>query len=95
MAERVPSVHRDDTLGGLQYECAIEWCKFIYEQAHWDGDLETYDRYRVLYEHLKASPKGSLFSKDLEARVAHYTKAQAPFDALELIEGGPQCLKCN
>ena len=76
MAERIPSVHRDTTTQGLDHESALKWCKFIYEQAHWDNDLETYDRYRSLYESLNGSPKGSLYSKDLEARIELYTKPQ-------------------
>ena len=88
MSERVPSVHRDDTLGGLDHECALKWCKFLYERAHWDGDIETYDRYRGLYERLQGSPKGVLYSNDLEARIAQYTKSEAH-------TGGPQCLKLN
>jgi len=68
---RVPNVERDALTGGLMYRSAIEWCRFLADEALFEeGDVIMSEHYISQAEAMSQGPQGGvILSKLLEEEI--------------------------
>ena len=72
---RLPQITRDPSGSrGLETACAIEWYEFLADEAYFNDDVVMHDRFKARADRLKGSPKGYLYSHELESLIAQYRK---------------------
>lgn len=74
MARR-PKVERDPLTGGLTYQSAARWYRFLADEALFEeGDAFKSDRYLVAAGAMETGPQGTVYSKTLEEAIAKWEK---------------------
>lgn len=76
---RLPEIRRNPCAleghtGSLEATCAIEWYEFLADEAYFNDDVVNHDRFKTYADRLKRSPKGYLYSHELESLIAQYRK---------------------
>ena len=68
---KVPTVERDALTGGLMYESAIEWYRFLADEALFEeGDAAKSDHYISQAEAMSQGPRGGVInSRVLEEEI--------------------------
>ena len=69
---KIPTVERDTLSGALTTKCAAVWYAFLAEEAYFNGDVATHDKYMSAAESLARGPQGFLYSKRLEEEIKKY-----------------------
>jgi hypothetical protein len=66
---KIPAVERDALSDALTTKCAAVWYAFLAEEAYFNGDVATHDKYMSAAESLSRSPQGFLHSQKLEKEI--------------------------
>jgi hypothetical protein len=74
---RVPSVEREGVLGGLTYQSAVNWFRFLADEAYFEGDALKCSRYMARAEEMEKHPAGSIHSKDLEEAIKKWASRKS------------------
>jgi len=71
---KVPTVQRDALTGGLMYESAIEWYRFLADEALFEeGDAAKSDHYISQAEAMSHGPQGGVInSRVLEEEIKRW-----------------------
>lgn len=75
---RIPPVERDTLSGALTTKCAAVWYAFLAEEAYFNDDVATHDKYMVAAESLGRGPQGFLQSKQLEEEMSKWLTMKDP-----------------
>lgn len=76
---RLPEIRRDPCAleghtGALEVSCAIDWYEFLADEAYFNDDVVSHDRFKAHSDRLKRSPYGYLHSNELESLIKQYKK---------------------
>lgn len=71
---KVPPVERDLLTGGLTFESASRWCKFLSEEFDWQGNRSLSEYYKRRAQELSRAPTGSLHDRRLEEAIKAWKK---------------------
>lgn len=74
---RVPAVERERVLGGLTYQSAVNWFRFLADEAYFEGDALKYSEYMSRADRMEDSPTGSIHSKDLEEAIKKWASKKS------------------
>jgi len=71
---RIPSVKRDHVSGGITIETAVDWYRFLADEAYFEGDALKCSEFTAKAESLSGSPQGVLHSVEIENAIRKWSR---------------------
>lgn len=71
---KIPLVERDAITGGLTFESASLWYKFLSDEHDWLGNRELSEYYKRRSEELSRGLRGSLHDRRLEEAIKRWKR---------------------